>query len=151
MGHGLNPRIYTIRNYTEQGVGWDVDAAGHTILEDDANAWAESPIKANIMPFTGERRTSPGNTATAGVERIKADVFRYQGGWPDIVPADNARRLMPTRILYDDRWWEVQVKKDWTRGLLPYIYFEAELLPSVQISEGPDTDTALPSDQQVRW
>lgn len=148
---GLNARIYTIRNYAARATGWEVDEAGRAQLLDTPSAWEESSIRSNIQPYLGRVRMAVGGVATPVTDRIKGDVYKYRGAFPDLIPSDNTQGLLATRVLFDDKWYEIQLVRDWTRGLMPYLYFEAEMLPDVEVTNGPATDTALDADLQVEW
>lgn len=151
MPFGLNARLYTIRNYAALGTGWVVDDAGRAQEQDTPAAWDEETIKANIQPYLGKVRMAQGGVATPVTDRIKGDVYKYRGAFPDLIPSDNAAGKLATRVSFGGDWYEIQLVRDWTRGLLPYLYFEAALLPAVETTNGPATDTTLASDKQIDW
>lgn len=138
----LNRRVYTIYNLGERGVGWTFDDAGQPQLLDsdgDATTYETTQIYANIQPYLG-RKAQMENGGTATVNRIKGYVGKdNDGNFPSLDVADNDSNTRGTLVVFLGEYYEIVLSKTWALGLIPHMYFEAELLAR-DLTNGGGTD-----------
>jgi hypothetical protein len=147
MSFGLNKRLFRAWNYDPHPDGWSVDDAGHPQVDEDNRS--DFKILANLQPMGRKRRQDGGGSLTE--DRIWGDVFPRNGKLPCIIAADNVEGRLATRICFGSDVYEVQIKKDWSRGLLGHISIEAEMIvgesgdvgPSTAAGADPDTDIVI--------
>lgn len=136
----INLRNYTVRNYEALGTGWTYDDAGVPQLSTDTDDYAEVTIVANLQPYLGWTRKSQ-DGGSVSTHRIKAYVQAVAGVFPDIIPASNALKRRGSLLSYNGEWYEIQLVKVWSQGLLPHLYIEGELLVG-DLGNGPGASSA---------
>lgn len=147
--HGLNKQTVTISNADAYGAGWTLTDAGQLTTAGMAG-YVASTLYAVIQPTGTKRRVEDGGTQTTG--KYRGWLYQASSAWPVVRGGpDLAGNELPTLILWDGDYYEVQTVKEWKHGLLPHIFVELELLAHQRDAEvkqdytpsGGSTDTLV--------
>lgn len=135
----LNQRTYSCRNYAARGTGWQLSDSGVPELLTGVGAYEDFDVNANLQALSGRKRKQEGHGSETSDRVCLIVAPDADGVFPAVRTAEHSTGLLATRITYNSGTYEVDVvKKDWTHGLVPYLYVEAERL-TVQLDPGPLT------------
>ena len=149
MSHGLNKVTLTISNAAAFASGWTLSAAGQ-LTTTGMTGYVASTTSAVVQPKGSRRMVELAGSQQ--LARYKVWIYKSAAGtWPTIRGGpDLSAQYLPTLFQIGGLYYEVQLVRDWTSGLLPHIYAEAELL---SLNRPATENTVDPGDSSntVEW
>jgi hypothetical protein len=136
---GLNYATYTFRNVPAKDAvgGFILDGTGRPSPRDASEGNAYTML-ANIQPYLGVQRARL-DSGVDDTHRLQGYAYAdFAGVFPDLHGSESGDRVLASVIEYGGSMYKIELVKDWTRGLLPHIYFEAE---RITMSLGQDDPT----------